>query len=131
MSGTWEFSGTGSGITFYSGNTNGIVGATSPQTGAGLTIVSNIRTPVNDYDAATKKYVDGQDATLESNLKEYVDEKIPAAQIQSDWSQTDATKKDYIKNKPTIPAAQIQSDWSQTDTTKKDFIKNKPTIPAA
>ena len=28
-----------------------------------------------------------------------------------------------------IPAAQIQSDWSQTDTTALDFIKNKPTIP--
>lgn len=56
---------------------------------------------------------------------------IPAAQIQSDWNQTDNTSKDYIKNKPTIPAAQIQSDWNQTDNTQKDFIKNKPTIPAA
>ena len=25
---------------------------------------------------------------------------------------------------------QIQSDWNQTDSTKKDFIKNKPTIPS-
>lgn len=29
-----------------------------------------------------------------------------------------------------IPAAQIQSDWNQTDTTKLDFIKNKPTSNA-
>ena len=50
-------------------------------------------------------------------------------QIQSDWNQTDNTKKDYIKNKPTIPAAQIQSDWNQSDNTKADFVKNKPTIP--
>lgn len=28
----------------------------------------------------------------------------------------------------TIPAAQIQSDWAQDDATQKDFIKNKPTI---
>ena len=56
---------------------------------------------------------------------------IPAAQIQSDWNQTDNTSKDYIKNKPTIPAAQIQSDWNQVDNSAKDFIKNKPTIPAA
>ena len=28
-----------------------------------------------------------------------------------------------------IPDAQIQSDWNQSDSTKKDFIKNKPTIP--
>ena len=72
---------------------------------------------------------------------------IPDEQIQSDWSQSDSTKKDFIKNKPnlaqvatsgsyddltnkpTIPDEQIQSDWNQSDNTKKDFIKNKPTIP--
>ena len=56
---------------------------------------------------------------------------IPAAQIQSNWTQSDSSKLDYIKNKPAIPAAQIQSDWSQSDNTKLDFIKNKPSIPAA
>ena len=35
-----------------------------------------------------------------------------------------------LNNKPTIPAAQIQSDWNQSDNTKKDFIKNKPSIPS-
>lgn len=49
--------------------------------------------------------------------------------VQSDWTQTDNTADDYIKNKPTIPAAQIQSDWSQTNDTSLDYIKNKPTIP--
>lgn len=34
-----------------------------------------------------------------------------------------------LSNKPTIPAAQIQSDWTQTDTEEPDYIKNKPTIP--
>ena len=34
-----------------------------------------------------------------------------------------------IELKASIPAAQIQSDWSQVDNTKVDFIKNKPTIP--
>ena len=53
-----------------------------------------------------------------------------SGQIQADWNQSDNTKKDFIKNKPTIPAAQIQSDWNQSDNTKKDFIKNKPTIPS-
>lgn len=44
---------------------------------------------------------------------------------------TVATSGSYndLTNKPTIPAAQIQSDWTQSDNTKKDFIKNKPTIP--
>lgn len=42
-----------------------------------------------------------------------------------------ATTGDYddLIDKPTIPAAQIQSDWTQTDNTKLDYIKNKPTIP--
>ena len=34
-----------------------------------------------------------------------------------------------LENKPTIPAAQIQSDWNQTNDSALDFIKNKPTIP--
>lgn len=44
-----------------------------------------------------------------------------------------ATTGDYddLINKPTIPAAQVQSDWNQSDNTAVDFIKNKPTIPAA
>lgn len=36
---------------------------------------------------------------------------------------------DDLTNKPTIPAAQVQSDWDQSDNTQVDYIKNKPTIP--
>ena len=45
---------------------------------------------------------------------------------------TVATSGSYndLTNKPTIPAAQIQSDWTQTTTTAKDYIKNKPTLAA-
>lgn len=32
---------------------------------------------------------------------------------------------------PGTTAAQIQSDWNQTDSSKLDYIKNKPTIPSA
>ena len=71
---------------------------------------------------------------------------IPAAQVQSDWNESDNTKADFIKNKPTlanvatsgdyddlsnkptIPAAQVQSDWNESDNTKLDFIKNKPSL---
>lgn len=35
-----------------------------------------------------------------------------------------------LSGKPTIPAAQIQSDWNQTNTASLDFIKNKPAIPS-
>ena len=36
-----------------------------------------------------------------------------------------------LTDKPTIPDAQIQSDWNQSDNTKVDFVKNKPSIPTA
>lgn len=48
-----------------------------------------------------------------------------AAQIQSDWNQTDENKLDYIKNKPTI-VDPVQSDWDQEDETALSFILNKP-----
>lgn len=36
-----------------------------------------------------------------------------------------------LTDKPTIPAEQIQSNWTQTTTTAKDYIKNKPTLGTA
>ena len=69
----------------------------------------------------------------ENTLKFYVDGEWRALkdedfrQKQADWNQTDNTKEDFIKNKPTIPDAQIQSDWAQTNTSALDYIKNKPT----
>ena len=43
---------------------------------------------------------------------------------------TVATSGSYndLTDKPTIPAAQIQSDWTQADNTKLDYIKNKPSL---
>lgn len=43
---------------------------------------------------------------------------------------TVATTGDYddLLNKPTIPAAQVQSDYAQSDNTQVDYIKNKPDI---
>ena len=35
-----------------------------------------------------------------------------------------------LTDKPTIPAAQVQSDWNQTDNTAVDYIKNKPNFAA-
>jgi hypothetical protein len=50
------------------------------------------------------------------------------AAVNADWNSTNGLSE--ILNKPTIPPAQIQSDWTQTDNTELDFIKNKPTLPA-
>lgn len=87
--------------------------------------------------------VNYSDANNSPTLKDKIDSVETKAETQSDWSQSDNTKIDFIKNKPslatvatsgsyndlsnkpTIPAAQIQSNWTQTDSTKKDFIKNK------
>jgi len=51
------------------------------------------------------------------------------AQVNADWNSVSGVSE--ILNKPTIPAAQIQSDWTQANNVALDFIKNKPTIPAA
>ena len=48
-------------------------------------------------------------------------------QEQADWSQSDDTAVDYIKNKPTIPAAQVNADWEATEGVAE--ILHKPTIP--
>lgn len=47
--------------------------------------------------------------------------------VQADWNASSGLAQ--ILNKPTIPAAQVQSNWTQTSTTAVDYIKNKPTIP--
>ncbi len=54
---------------------------------------------------------------------------IPDPQIQSDWNQSDNTKKDFIKNKPTIPASQVNSDWNASSGVAE--ILNKPTLGTA
>lgn len=52
---------------------------------------------------------------------------ISSSQVNSDWDAVSGVAE--ILNKPTIPAAQIQSDWTQSSSGAVDFIKNKPTIP--
>jgi hypothetical protein len=48
--------------------------------------------------------------------------------VNADWNATSGDAE--ILNKPSIPAAQIQSDWTQANTNALDYIKNKPTIPS-
>lgn len=51
----------------------------------------------------------------------------PQEQIQSDWDQTNDTKVDYIKNKPS--ASELQANWNETNQQSYGYIKNKPIIP--
>lgn len=98
----------------------------------------------NNFTTALKDKLNGISAGAEVN-------------VQSDWSQTNTSADDYIKNKPANlvqdanyvhtdnnftttlknkldgiesgAEVNVQADWSQTDTTADDYIKNKPTIP--
>ena len=55
----------------------------------------------------------------------------PTLPTAVDWSITSSTSTTLaIKNRPTIPAAQVQSDWSQTDSTQLSFIASKPALAA-
>ncbi len=56
---------------------------------------------------------------------------IPAAQMQSNWIESNTRNAEYILNKSTIPPAQVQSNWIDSNTTATDYILNKPTILAA
>lgn len=49
------------------------------------------------------------------------------AKSEADRAKSEADRaKDYAEQSS---AGQVQADWSQTDSTQKDYIKNKPTIP--
>lgn len=79
-----------------------------------------------------KDFLDGfdvNDPTLFNQLKRLGDA-ITALERAYEGLATVATSGDYrdLNHTPTIPDAQIQSDWSQSDNTKKDFIKNKPDL---
>lgn len=52
------------------------------------------------------------------------------AHVKADWEALEGSPAEIL-NKPTIPAEQIQSNWTQTDDTEKDFIKNKPSLGTA
>ena len=71
----------------------------------------------NDYTNTDKTIVDSVTTAL-------------AAKVDASSLASVATSGDYddLTNKPSIPAAQIQSDWTQSDNTKLDYIKNKPSL---
>lgn len=98
----------------------------------------------NNFTTALKDKLNGISAGAEVN-------------VQANWTQTNTSADDYIKNKPANlvqdanyvhtdnnftttlknkldgiesgAEVNVQADWSQTDTTADDYIKNKPTIP--
>ena len=107
--------------------TNGETNLTTTQTVSNFTINSDTGTgaivplgngtlagaTLNNYTTAEKNKLEGIQAGAEVN-------------VNADWNATSGDA--FILNKPTIPAAQIQSDWTQANTSALDYIKNKPTV---
>jgi len=57
------------------------------------------------------------------NMSDYA-EKANLATVATSGSYAD------LSNKPTIPAAQVQSNWAESDSTSKAYIQNKPDMTA-
>lgn len=68
---------------------------------------------------------------------------VGASAAQSDWTQTDDTKSDYIKNKPTLGtlasksevaktdlATDVQASLNKADTALQSFTETDPTVPS-
>ena len=73
-------------------------------------------------DRATKKLFT-KDAS--GNIKVYG---VETPQEQADWNQSDSSRVDFIKNKPTIPVPPVNADWNSTAGLSR--ILNKPEINA-
>lgn len=54
--------------------------------------------------------------------------KLPASNISGLAAVATTGDYDDLSNKPTIPAAQIQSDYAQSNSAAVDYIKNKPDL---
>lgn len=77
---------------------------------ANITVPTKTSDITNDSGFVTSSVVDGYAKTAD------------LATVATSGSYND------LSNKPTIPAAQVQSNWTQTTTTAADYIKNKPTL---
>lgn len=93
-------------------------------------LAEGVRTSLGKADSAYQKPQEGIPST---DMAEAVRTSLGKAdsalqsQAQANWNETDDTKADFIKNKPTIPAEQVNSDWNSSSG--KSEILNKPSIP--
>ena len=72
--------------------------------------VTTVASNISDIQSAgtnaglAKQYAVGLPSEPAEGSAKYWAEQASTGQLQADWSQSDNTKKDYIKNKPTIPS---------------------------
>lgn len=94
--------------------------ASSASTSAGNAKVSEDKAKASEN--ASKA---SEDASKASEIKST--QEADRAESEADRAKSEADRaKDYAEQSS---AGQVQTDWNQTDSTKKDYIKNKPTIP--
>lgn len=74
-------------------------------------------------------FTDAEKEQARANIGAAASADIPAAPVQSDWTETNTSSLAYIQNKPTIPPSPVQSDWDETNTSSLAYILNKPDIP--
>ena len=120
---------TGTTSTLTYNNTTGVfvftsAAAPTPQVNSDWNAVSGLAQILNKPTVVSAFTNDAAYITLSSLTWTNVTGKPTFATVATTGSYTD------LINKPTIPAAQIQSDWNQTNNASLDYIKNKPTIPA-
>ena len=71
---------------------------------------------------------DGEVLVWDDTASKWVNKALTASDISGLANVATSGDYDDLTNKPTIPAAQVQSDWNESDNTKLDFIKNKPSL---
>ena len=94
-------------------------------------LAADVRTSLGKADTALQSFTE-TDPTVPAWAKQPSKPSYSYSEITGKPTlSTVATSGSYndLSNKPSIPAAQIQSDWNQSNTSAKDYIKNKPEIP--
>lgn len=81
-----------------------------------LNLVSNVQANWNTSEETDPSYIANK-----PDLNNYVQKDGDKVLSDNNFSDSDKQKLDNL-------SAQIQSDWNQSDDTKKDFIKNKPSV---
>ena len=118
--------------TIRSGASAGATAYQKPSSGIPSTdLASAVQTSLGKADTALQSFTE-TDPTVPSWAKSSSKPSYNYSEINGTPTLANvATSGDYddLTNKPTIPAAQIQSDWNQSNSSAKDYIKNKPTIP--
>ena len=94
--------------------------ASSASTSAGNAKVSEDNAKASELAAK-----DSENASKASEIKST--QEADRAESEADRAESEANRAKVYAGQAF--AGQIQADWSQTDSTQKDYIKNKPTIP--